>query len=98
MDGMGEYLGRQERLTCRWPRRTQVGIQFLGIQPDITTLLNNLDAKKPDFDQAGLKILDVRSLIRDSLSIQQQGATELGSSVRSTPHFPCPLCAGPLAR
>lgn len=61
--------------------RTQVGIQFLGIQPDITTLLNNLAAKKPDFDEAGLKILDVRSLIRDSVSIQQQGAKELGSSV-----------------
>lgn len=61
--------------------RTQVGIQFLGIQPDITTLLNNLAAKKPDFDQAGLKILDVRSLIRDSVSIQQEGAKELGSSV-----------------
>jgi hypothetical protein len=54
----------------------------LGIQPDITTLLNNLAAKKPDFDQAGLKILDVRSLIRDSVSIQQEGAKELGTSVR----------------
>ncbi|KAI7775447.1 hypothetical protein LA080_006824 [Diaporthe eres] len=60
---------------------TQVGVQFLGIQPDITTLLNNLAAKKPDFDKAGLKILDVRSLIRDSVSIQQQGAKELGSSL-----------------
>lgn len=68
-------------LTSLVPCRTQVGIQFLGIQPDITTLLNNLAAKKPDFDKAGLKILDVRSLIRDSVSIQQQGAKELGSSV-----------------
>lgn len=65
--------------------RTQVGIQFLGIQPDITTLLNNLAAKKPDFDQAGLKILDVRSLIRDSVSIQQEGAKTLGTSVSHTP-------------
>lgn len=65
------------------PCRTQVGIQFLGIQPDITKLLTNLAAKKPDFDKAGLKILDVRSLIRDSVSIQQQGAKELGSSVCS---------------
>lgn len=68
--------------------RTQVGIQFLGIQPDITTLLNNLAAKKPDFDQAGLKILDVRSLIRDSVSIQQEGAKELGSSVRHASQQP----------
>lgn len=71
----------QMGLTGLVPCRTQVGIQFLGIQPDITTLLNNLAAKKPDFDKAGLKILDVRSLIRDSVSIQQQGAKELGSSV-----------------
>lgn len=64
------------------PCRTQVGIQFLGIQPDITKLLTNLAAKKPDFDKAGLKILDVRSLIRDSVAIQQNGAKQLGSSVR----------------
>lgn len=61
--------------------RTQVGIQFLGIQPDINILLKNLAAKKPDFDQAGLKILDVRSLIRDSVSIQQEGAKTLGNSL-----------------
>lgn len=84
----GRVSSRQVGLTGRWSRRTQVGLQFLGIQPDITTLLNNLDAKKPDFDKAGLKILDVRSLIRDSVSIQQQGAKELGSSVRSSN----PLC------
>ncbi|POS76808.1 hypothetical protein DHEL01_v204803 [Diaporthe helianthi] len=60
---------------------TQVGIQFLGIQPDINILLKNLAAKKPDFDQAGLKILDVRSLIRDSVSIQQEGAKTLGNSL-----------------
>lgn len=72
------------------PCRTQVGIQFLGIQPDITKLLTNLAAKKPDFDKAGLKILDVRSLIRDSVSIQQQGAKELGSSV-SSGCLPSPL-------
>lgn len=78
-------MSTQKGLTGRRLRRTQVGLQFLGIQPDITTLLNNLDAKKPDFDKAGLKILDVRSLIRDSVSIQQQGAKELGSSVSSTP-------------
>ncbi|KAL1846228.1 hypothetical protein Daus18300_014324 [Diaporthe australafricana] len=60
---------------------TAVGIQFLGIQPDITTLLTNLAAKRPDFDEAGLKILDVRSLIRDSVSIQQEGAKGLGNSL-----------------
>ncbi|KAG8165647.1 hypothetical protein KVR01_004199 [Diaporthe batatas] len=60
---------------------TQVGVQFLGVQPDITTLLNNLAAKKPDFDQAGLKLLDVRSLIRDTISIQQEGAGQLGTSL-----------------
>lgn len=77
-------------VTCR----TQVGIQFLGIQPDITTLLNNLAAKKPDFDKAGLKILDVRSLIRDSVSIQQNGAKELGSSVCQGHFHDCCMCAG----
>lgn len=75
---MDEWAGGADwMMSCR----TQVGIQFLGIQPDITTLLNNLAAKKPDFDEAGLKILDVRSLIRDSVSIQQEGAKQLGSSV-----------------
>ncbi|KAI3399749.1 hypothetical protein diail_5817 [Diaporthe ilicicola] len=60
---------------------TQVGLEFLGVQPSITTLLKNLAAKKPDFDQAGLKIIDVRSLIRDSVSIQQEGAKTLGTSL-----------------
>ncbi|KAJ0114133.1 ntigenic cell wall [Diaporthe amygdali] len=60
---------------------TTVGLQFLGVQPDITRLLTNLDGKKPDFDKAGLKILDVRSLIRDSVSIQQTNAKTLGSSL-----------------
>ncbi|KAK1584983.1 uncharacterized protein LY79DRAFT_671414 [Colletotrichum navitas] len=63
---------------------TQVGIKFLGLQPDINSLLTNLKSKRREFDKAGFKILDVRSLIRDSVTIQQGKADDLGRSFTKT--------------
>ncbi|WDK09224.1 hypothetical protein CGRA01v4_00502 [Colletotrichum graminicola] len=60
---------------------TQVGIKFLGLQPDINNLLANLKSKRKEFDKAGFKILDVRSLIRDSVAIQQSKSDDLGRAV-----------------
>ncbi|KAL0940564.1 antigenic cell wall [Colletotrichum truncatum] len=58
----------------------QIGTQFLNLQPEITNLLTNLQGKRKEFDKAGFKLLDVRSLIRDSLVIQQDKASDLGSA------------------
>ncbi|GKT51597.1 uncharacterized protein ColSpa_11778 [Colletotrichum spaethianum] len=59
---------------------TQVGTQFLALQPDINNLLNELQSKRKEFDKAGFKILDVRSLIRDSVAIQKDKAGDLGGA------------------
>ncbi|KAK1984478.1 hydrophobic surface binding protein A-domain-containing protein [Colletotrichum cereale] len=55
-----------------------IGVKFLALQPDITNLIGNLKEKRPEFDKAGFKILDVRSLIRDSVTIQKDKADDLG--------------------
>ncbi|OHW98465.1 antigenic cell wall protein [Colletotrichum incanum] len=59
---------------------TQVGTQFLALQPDINNLLAELQSKRKEFDKAGFKILDVRSLIRDSVEIQKDKANDLGGA------------------
>ncbi|GKT57545.1 antigenic cell wall protein [Colletotrichum tofieldiae] len=59
---------------------TQVGTQFLALQPDINNLLAELQGKRKEFDKAGFKILDVRSLIRDSVEIQKDKANDLGGA------------------
>lgn len=61
--------------------RTTVGISFLSVQPNINLLLQNLDAKQPQFDTAAFGLLDTRSLIHDTLVIQQDGADSLGTAV-----------------
>ncbi|KAH8890251.1 hypothetical protein GQ53DRAFT_722205 [Thozetella sp. PMI_491] len=60
---------------------TTLGVQFLGLQPKITDLLSRLQTKRPEFDKAGFKILDVRSLIRDDLTSQQKQADTLGTAL-----------------
>ncbi|KAF6840023.1 antigenic cell wall [Colletotrichum musicola] len=60
---------------------TVVGTSFLAIQPEITNLLTELQGKRKEFDKAGFKILDVRSLIRDSVKIQQDKAGDLGGAL-----------------
>ncbi|KAF6811173.1 antigenic cell wall [Colletotrichum sojae] len=62
---------------------TVVGTSFLAIQPEITNLLTELQGKRKEFDKAGFKILDVRSLIRDSVKIQQDKAGDLGGFRRA---------------
>lgn len=64
--------------------RTAVGIEFLFLQPNINLLLQNLNAKQGQFDNALYGILDTRSLIRDTLIIQQNTAGGLGTAVGST--------------
>lgn len=64
--------------------RTAVGIEFLFLQPNINLLLQNLNAKQGQFDNALYGILDTRSLIRDTLIIQQNTAAGLGTAVGST--------------
>ncbi|WYZ37634.1 hypothetical protein EsH8_II_001140 [Colletotrichum jinshuiense] len=59
---------------------TKIGTKFLALQPDINNLLTELQGKRREFDKAGFKILDVRSLIRDSLVIQQDKAGQLGTA------------------
>ncbi|TDZ38560.1 hypothetical protein C8035_v004808 [Colletotrichum spinosum] len=59
---------------------TQIGTQFLDLQPDISGLLSELQGKRREFDKAGFRILDVRSLIRDSVVIQQDKASDLGGA------------------
>ncbi|KAK2037771.1 hypothetical protein LZ31DRAFT_600168, partial [Colletotrichum somersetense] len=59
---------------------TDVGAKFLGLQPDINNLISNLKGKRKEFDKAGFKILDVRSLIRDSVTIQKDKASDLGTA------------------
>lgn len=61
--------------------RTAVGIEFLFLQPNINLLLQNLNAKQGQFDNALYGILDTRSLIRDTLIIQQTTAAGLGTAV-----------------
>ncbi|EQB43668.1 hypothetical protein CGLO_17650 [Colletotrichum gloeosporioides Cg-14] len=60
---------------------TTIGTRFLALQPDINNLLTTLEGKRPQFDKAGFKILDVRSLIRDDLKIQSDKATDLGGAL-----------------
>ncbi|KAJ4420332.1 hypothetical protein N0V82_004431 [Gnomoniopsis sp. IMI 355080] len=60
---------------------TAVGIEFLFLQPNINLLLQNLDAKQGDFDNALFGILDTRSLIRDTLIIQQNNSAALGTAL-----------------
>lgn len=67
------------------PTRTVIGTSFLAVQPEINNLLTELQGKRKEFDKAGFKILDVRSLIRDSLKIQQDKAGDLGGAVRLLP-------------
>ncbi|KAJ0134961.1 hypothetical protein CTA2_2401, partial [Colletotrichum tanaceti] len=59
---------------------TEVGARFLGLQPDINNLLTELQSKRREFDKAGFRILDVRSLIRDSVVIQKDKAGDLGGA------------------
>lgn len=61
--------------------RTEIGTRFLSLQPDINNLLTELQSKRGEFDKAGFKILDVRSLIRDSVVIQKDKAGDLGGAV-----------------
>lgn len=61
--------------------RTAIGIEFLFLQPNINLLLQNLDAKRDQFDSALFGILDTRSLIRDTLIIQQNNSAALGTAV-----------------
>lgn len=70
--------------------RAVLGTSFLAVQPEITNLLAELQGKRNEFDKAGFKILDVRSLIRDSLKIQQEKAGDLGGAVR--PHLQSFTC------
>lgn len=58
-----------------------MGIAFLFLQPNINQLLNNLNTKRPQFDTALFGILDVRSLIHDTLVVQQNGSEALGKAV-----------------
>lgn len=60
-----------------------MGIEFLFLQPNINLLLQNLNAKQGQFDNALYGILDTRSLIRDTLIIQQTTAAGLGTAVGS---------------
>ncbi|GJC96794.1 antigenic cell wall [Colletotrichum higginsianum] len=59
---------------------TEIGTRFLSLQPDINNLLTELQSKRGEFDKAGFKILDVRSLIRDSVVIQKDKASDLGGA------------------
>ncbi|TQN66324.1 hypothetical protein CSHISOI_08587 [Colletotrichum shisoi] len=59
---------------------TEIGTRFLGLQPDINNLLTELQSKRCEFDKAGFKILDVRSLIRDSVVVQKDKASDLGGA------------------
>lgn len=61
--------------------RTSVGLSFLALQPNINTLLSNLQNKRTAFDGAAVGLLDTRGLIHDSLAIQQDGAKSLGTAV-----------------
>ncbi|KAK2022015.1 hypothetical protein LX32DRAFT_658001 [Colletotrichum zoysiae] len=63
---------------------TEVGAKFLGLQPDINNLISNLKDKRKEFDKAGFRILDVRSLIRDSVTIQKDKAGDLGTAFKKT--------------
>lgn len=58
-----------------------MGVSFLALQPNINLLLNNLQGKRAAFDGAASGLLDTRSLIRDSITIQQNTAKDLGASV-----------------
>lgn len=62
-----------------------MGISFLFLQPNINQLLGNLGAKRSQFDNAAFGILDVRSLIHDSLVIQQNASQALGQAVSPIP-------------
>ncbi|CAN8097529.1 unnamed protein product [Discula destructiva] len=58
-----------------------VGIAFLFLQPNINMLLQNLNSKQSLLDGAGFGLLDTRSLIHDTLALQQNGSKALGDSL-----------------
>lgn len=77
---MGDRNVCANPVTCS----TQIGTQFLSLQPEINNLLTEVQGKRPEFDKAGFRILDVRSLIRDSVVIQKDKAGDLGGAVSQT--------------
>ncbi|KAH7030025.1 hydrophobic surface binding protein A-domain-containing protein [Macrophomina phaseolina] len=59
---------------------TTVGQQFLQLQPQIESLLANIRAKRPEFDNAGFGLIDVVSLLRSNIEQQKEYATALGDA------------------
>ncbi|KAL1618391.1 hypothetical protein SLS56_010581 [Neofusicoccum ribis] len=59
---------------------TTVGQKFLELEPQIFSLLDNIKAKRPEFDNAGFGLIDVIGLLRQNLQEQQQSAKALGEA------------------
>lgn len=59
---------------------TTVGQQFLTLQPQIDSLLDNIKSKRPEFQNAGFGLIDVVSLLRSNIQEQQEYAKELGDA------------------
>ncbi|KAB2570769.1 Cell wall galactomannoprotein [Lasiodiplodia theobromae] len=57
-----------------------VGQQFLQLQPQINSLLDNIKSKRPEFDNAGFGLIDVISLLRSNLEEQKEDSKELGDA------------------
>ncbi|KAL1617845.1 hypothetical protein SLS54_007627 [Diplodia seriata] len=64
-----------------------VGQQFLQLQPQINSLLDNIKLKEPEFEKAGFGLIDVVSLLRSNLEDQKEGAKDLGDAVSITSLF-----------
>lgn len=71
------------------PCSTTVGQKFLELEPQIFSLLDNIKAKRPEFDNAGFGLIDVIGLLRQNLQEQQQSAKALGEAVSPPPFFFC---------
>ncbi|KAK0638384.1 hypothetical protein DIS24_g9878 [Lasiodiplodia hormozganensis] len=57
-----------------------VGQQFLQLQPQINSLLDNIKSKRPEFNNAGFGLIDVISLLRSNLEEQKEDSKELGDA------------------
>ncbi|OJD30229.1 antigenic cell wall galactomannoprotein [Diplodia corticola] len=57
-----------------------VGQQFLQLQPQINSLLDNIMSKRAEFQNAGFGLIDVISLLRSNLEEQKQESKELGDA------------------
>ena len=62
---------------------TNVALATLGLEPDIFSLLTNIESRKPAFDTAILGVGSVSPTVEQSLEQQAQLSADLGTAIAS---------------